>query len=144
MRKVLVIGLLLTAVIYLLPVFCGFLEDDAPLPIPQESVAADAEIGESAQPEEAEQTPAGTLAAAQEITVLVDGEVREMDLEEYVVSVVAGEISPDFPQEAIRAQAVAARTYAVCCAPPRTLSGSMAAPSAYSSRCRWLSWPASA
>ena len=90
MRKVLVIGLLLTAVIYLLPVFCGFLEDDAPLPIPQESVAADAEIGESAQPEEAEQTPAGTLAAAQEITVLVDGEVREMDLEEYVVSVVAG------------------------------------------------------
>ena len=36
-----------------------------------------------------------------------------MDLEEYVVSVVAGEISPDFPQEAIRAQAVAARTYAV-------------------------------
>ena len=113
MRKVLVIGLLLTAVIYLLPVFCGFLEDDAPLPIPQESVAADAEIGESAQPEESEQTPAGTLAAAQEITVLVDGEVREMDLEEYVVSGVAGEISPDFPQEAIRAQAVAARTYAV-------------------------------
>lgn len=90
MRKVLVIGLLLTAVIYILPVFCGLLEQEEPLSIPQESVVADAEI-----------------------TVLVDGEARTMKLEDYVVSVVAGEIAPDFPTEAIRAQAVAARTYAL-------------------------------
>lgn len=112
MRKVLVIGLLLTAVIYILPVFCGLLEQEEPLSIPQESVAADAEITES-PPAEGEQTVTGeSIVANGEITVLVDGEARTMKLEDYVVSVVAGEISPDFPTEAIRAQAVAARTYA--------------------------------
>ncbi|MDY2968652.1 MAG: stage II sporulation protein D [Butyricicoccus pullicaecorum] len=113
MRKVLVIGLLLTAVIYILPVFCGLLEQEEPLSIPQESVAADAEITES-PPAEGEQTVTGeSIVANGEITVLVDGEARTMKLEDYVTSVVAGEISPDFPTEAIRAQAVAARTYAL-------------------------------
>lgn len=113
MRKVLVIGLLLTAVIYILPVFCGLLEQEEPLSIPQESVAADAEITES-PPAEGEQTVTGeSIVANGEITVLVDGEARMMKLEDYVVSVIAGEISPDFPTEAIRAQAVAARTYAL-------------------------------
>lgn len=113
MRKVLVIGLLLTAVIYILPVFCGLLEQEEPLSIPQESVAADAEITES-PPAEGEQTVTGeSIVANGEITVLVDGEARTMKLEDYVVSVVAGEIAPDFPTEAIRAQAVAARTYAL-------------------------------
>ncbi len=113
MRKVLVIGLLLTAVIYILPVFCGLLEEDGPLPIPQESVAADAEITESPPAETDSTQNAQTVAADGKITVSVDGDVREMDLEDYVVGVVAGEISPDFPTEAIRAQAVAARTYAL-------------------------------
>lgn len=113
MRKVLVIGLLLTAVIYILPVFCGLLEQEEPLSIPQESVAADAEITES-PPAEGEQTVTDeSIVANGEITVLVDGEARTKKLEDYVVSVVAGEISPDFPTEAIRAQAVAARTYAL-------------------------------
>ena len=49
----------------------------------------------------------------EEITVLVNGEPQAMPLETYVEGVVAAEISPDFPKEAIRAQAVAARTYAV-------------------------------
>ena len=48
-----------------------------------------------------------------EITVLVRGEPQTMPLERYVEGVVAAEISPEFPEEAIRAQAVAARTYAV-------------------------------
>ena len=113
MRKVLVIGLLLTAVIYILPVFCGLLEQEEPLSIPQESVVADAEITES-PPVEGEQTVTGeSIVANGEITVLVDGEARTMKLEDYVVSVVVGEIAPDFPTEAIRAQAVAARTYAL-------------------------------
>ncbi len=53
------------------------------------------------------------VAAGGEIAVLTGGEVRTMPLETYVEGVVAAEISPDFPEEAIRAQAVAARTYAV-------------------------------
>lgn len=48
-----------------------------------------------------------------QIMVQVGGETRTMSLETYVEGVVAAEISPDFPEEAIRAQAVAARTYAV-------------------------------
>ncbi len=41
------------------------------------------------------------------------GEVVEMGLEEYVVGVVAAEMPASFPVEALKAQAVAARTYAV-------------------------------
>lgn len=47
------------------------------------------------------------------VTVSIDGTPTEMPLESYVEGVVAAEISNDFPPEAIRAQAVAARTYAV-------------------------------
>ena len=41
------------------------------------------------------------------------GQVVEMDLEEYLVGVVAGEMPADFHMEALKAQAVAARTYAL-------------------------------
>ena len=45
------------------------------------------------------------------ITVLMDGKVREFELEEYLFGVVAGEMPADFHIEALKAQAVAARTY---------------------------------
>lgn len=61
----------------------------------------------------ADQVVTRDVLAEGRITVLVGGEPREMPLETYVEGVVAAEISPDFPEEAIRAQAVAARTYAV-------------------------------
>ncbi|MGM0501256.1 MAG: stage II sporulation protein D, partial [Bacillota bacterium] len=38
---------------------------------------------------------------------------RELDLEEYLIGVVAAEMPVSFPQEALKAQAVAARTYAL-------------------------------
>ena len=47
------------------------------------------------------------------VTVSVDGTPTELPLETYVAGVVSAEIANDFPLEAIRAQAVAARTYAV-------------------------------
>lgn len=111
MRKMLVIGLLLTVVIYVLPVFCGYLDTGEPNFIPQESAAVHAETPAEQTGEQAEEQ--APLAASGRITVQVDGEAREMPLEDYVVSVVSGEISPDFPEEAIKAQAVAARTYAL-------------------------------
>jgi len=40
------------------------------------------------------------------------GEVEEMSLEEYLKGVVAAEMPADFELEALKAQAVAARTYA--------------------------------
>ena len=44
-----------------------------------------------------------------------DGKIEEMPLEEYVVNVILGEISANFHEEAIKAQAVAARTYTLQC-----------------------------
>ncbi len=47
------------------------------------------------------------------ITVNHKGEMITMDMEEYLVSVVAGEVYPTYNEEALKAQAVAARTYLV-------------------------------
>ncbi len=46
-----------------------------------------------------------------EITVLMGNNAVKMDIEEYLVGVVAGEMPFSFEDEAIKAQAVAARTY---------------------------------
>ena len=51
-----------------------------------------------------------------EISVLQqDGDIEIVSLEDYVVGVVLGEISVGFHEEAIKAQAVAARTYTLYC-----------------------------
>ncbi len=47
------------------------------------------------------------------IPVLQDGELLRMDLEEYLLGVVLAEVPADFEEDAIKAQAVAARTYAL-------------------------------
>ena len=39
--------------------------------------------------------------------------IEEMDIEEYVAGVVAGEMKNDWPKEALKAQAVCARSYAM-------------------------------
>lgn len=48
-----------------------------------------------------------------QIDLLLDGESFTMDLEEYVVGVVLSEMPASFEMEALKAQAVAARTYAL-------------------------------
>ncbi len=45
------------------------------------------------------------------ITVLSDGQAQTMELEDYLVGVVLGEMPADFETEALKAQAVVARTY---------------------------------
>ena len=60
--------------------------------------------------------PATTTAQSQEkpalkIPVLQDAEVTEMDLEEYILGVLLAEMPPSFETEALKAQAVAARTF---------------------------------
>lgn len=51
-----------------------------------------------------------------EIAVLgKDGKIEEMPLEEYIANVILGEISTNFHREAMKAQAVAARTYTLQC-----------------------------
>ena len=45
------------------------------------------------------------------VAVWVDGEIVDMDIEDYIVGVVAAEMPASYEMEALKAQAVAARTY---------------------------------
>lgn len=58
------------------------------------------------------------------ISVLSDQQVVEMPLEEYVVGVVLAEVPASFAMEALKAQAVASRTYALCACEGNRHSGS--------------------
>ena len=46
-----------------------------------------------------------------EVFVLAEGAIRPMDIETYLCGVVAGEMRNDWPMEALRAQAILARTF---------------------------------
>lgn len=48
---------------------------------------------------------------ARNISVLIDGTVQNMDIEDYLLGVIAAEMPASFEVEALKAQAVAARTY---------------------------------
>lgn len=69
-------------------------------------------------PQEGEQTPTQTLA--QEITeelmiavMMHEGNIEKLKLEDYILGVVLQEMPADFEVEALKAQAVVARTYAM-------------------------------
>ena len=76
------------------------------------------------EPSEPEYTPSEPTPAAAVFTpvpvrtvtrVLIDGQVAELDTGEYLAGVVAAEMPASFDSEALKAQAVAARTYALYC-----------------------------
>ncbi len=56
---------------------------------------------------------AAPVAADPGVRVRLDGRVQTLPLERYVAGAVAGEVYPDWPAEALKAQAVVARTYAL-------------------------------
>ena len=87
------------------------------LSLPEASAPAAAE---SSAPETSA-APAPLAASAGEpapdsISVLTDDGTVTMDMQEYLVGVVAAEMPASFQDEALKAQAVAARTYAMYCA----------------------------
>lgn len=49
----------------------------------------------------------------QKVTVYAEGNVEEMSMRSYLEGVLAAEMPASFPEEALRAQAIAARTYAL-------------------------------
>lgn len=63
-----------------------------------------------------ETTAAHMEATDRTLKVLQEGQVTEMDLDEYLTGVLLGEIPADFEPETKKAQAVVARTYALRCA----------------------------
>lgn len=103
MRKLLLTGCGLVLVLYLLPILW---------PLDGTDTGAEPLTASQAVPADG-QAKGQTAADYSVVTVEIDGTPTELPLEEYVAGVVAAEIPNDFPTEAIRAQAVAARTYAV-------------------------------
>lgn len=75
------------------------------------------------------------------ITIIHQGEPLTMDMHSYLTGVVAAEMPAAFPVEALKAQAVAARTYAAyCTAEARHDSGQLCS---YSGCCQaWMDEPA--
>lgn len=64
--------------------------------------------GQAESPITSERIDGGTM-----LNVLIDGKIQQMSLEDYIWGVVAAEMPASFQIEALRAQAVAARTYAM-------------------------------
>lgn len=93
MKKILSLTMLAAAAALLMPLFVLEWGQAAPLP-------------ETPAPE-----PVAQYDKQHRITVLVNDTVKEMDLETYLIGVVAAEMPAAFPAEALKAQAVAARTY---------------------------------
>ena len=67
-------------------------------------------------PVPAPEPAAAARSAPERLLVKCGGEVYDVALEEYLVGVVAAEMPAYFEPEALKAQAVAARTYAMYCA----------------------------
>ena len=90
MKKIAGVGLLLALVLFLIPL----------------GLRQQARQGEESQAGQATLPDSGHT-----LSILVDGQVQEMDLEQYIWGVVAAEMPASFEEEALKAQAVAARTY---------------------------------
>ena len=71
------------------------------------------------EPEEIQILPPGEIDSGETIRVLLDGTVSEMNMSDYLQGVVRAEMPASFEQQALCAQAVAARTYTLY----KTLSG---------------------
>lgn len=66
-----------------------------------------------AVPKQPEKTAGAPFDARTTLRVLTDGGVREMALEDYLVGALLAEMPADFPAEALKAQAIASRTFAL-------------------------------
>ena len=100
MRKIVIAAIALVAVVFLLTVL---LTKEGQLPdlVQEQTPLAD------------NQGRWEDLAAGETFRVLLNGSVVEMDVNEYLWGVVAAEMPASFELEALKAQAIAARTYAL-------------------------------
>ena len=124
MKRTILLTLLCLAIALLLPLAVRFsLKRTETAPSPAPTHAPTASVTDLPQQELQTLSPApasapaiaDALRADAELTlrVRICGETRELTLEEYLPGVLAGEMPAAFPEEALRAQAVAARTFAL-------------------------------
>ena len=66
---------------------------------------------EAALPKIPDAISAGNAEPTIKVYITKNKQIKEMKLEEYVAGVVAGEVWPDWPEEALKAQAILARTF---------------------------------
>lgn len=83
---------------------------------PAEPSAAAAVPERTSPPEAPTPAPPPASPAPATIALLTEGETLTLDMQAYLVGVVAAEMPASFPEEALKAQAVAARSYALYCA----------------------------
>ncbi len=86
---------------------CELQNSDTAKNVPETSSAL-SDTAKTVSDTEAQNLPADDTSP---ITVMCENSKVQMDAEEYIISVVAGEVSPTYGPEALKAQAVAARTY---------------------------------
>ncbi len=93
MKRFLILSLILWALLFIIPIIAvrPWSEDSVvPLPVPVKD---------------------GSIDASTEITLFHNGKVETLPLDEYLAGVLSAEMPASFPTEALKAQAVAARTY---------------------------------
>ena len=127
MRRTFALGLALVTLMYVAPFFyTAYTGQAASLTASQsqEPVESDASrISAEWKPQSAaasvqDENPKETTDTKPEtdpntIRALIDGKVKTLPLETYVAGVVASEMPASFPEEALKCQAIAARTYLV-------------------------------
>jgi len=108
MRKHLIASLLLIFLLFFLPWLWG--EPSAAAPVePDTPPAGDAPVPDQ---EPAPAPEAGSsIDRLTPLNVLISGKLRQMDMQSYLLGVVRAEMPAAFEEEALKAQAVAARTY---------------------------------
>lgn len=115
MKKLLQAAAFLTFAAFFLPVltvgFSDTAQQTAALTEHEEDVRTLPLVSETGLPLSAKN--ADSYDRSQTVTLWQDGALREMSLREYLIGVVAAEMPAGFPEEALKAQAVAARSYAL-------------------------------
>lgn len=116
MKKILIVCYTALVLAFVAPLFLRAAPEEslaAPVTVPDAVQSLSADEFESASAPEPEQPKREVLES---IRLLAGDEVREEDMTEYLIGVVAAEMPASFEEETLRAQAVAARSYALYCA----------------------------
>ena len=113
MKRILIAAILLLLLLFLLPLL--FLPADVLSPAPDASPAAtlppDGESSPSAHQPTASAAP--SIDTTRQLRLLTDSGVSTVPMDQYLFCVVAAEMPASFHPEALKAQTIAARTYAL-------------------------------
>ena len=104
----------LSLILIFLLFFLPWLWGEPTRAVQEEPPAGDTEPGGEEEPPEAppeEPSAAASIDKNRKLNILAGGQLRQTDMESYLMGVVRAEMPAAFELEALKAQAVAARTY---------------------------------